>query len=83
VSLSGLSEVRGDVNIYTWGLLNASVCVPADMNPAEVEKEVNLAIPTGIESRWEVSDAEHFSGGEPHPCPCEQVPGRVHRLLTC
>jgi hypothetical protein len=43
---------------------------------------VNRSAPTGISSRWEISDDETFSGGEPHPAPCPDADGRQHWLLT-
>lgn len=72
-----------DVEVYSLGLVNASVCAPGDMTREEIAYTVNQCDPTGIMSRWEISDAETFANGQPHPCPCEHNPDRTHYLLTC
>jgi hypothetical protein len=72
------------VVVYIWGLCNASVCAPAGMTLAEIERDVNRQLPTGIESPWKKDEAPTFADGETNPCPCERDPGmRVHYLLSC
>ena len=71
------------VQVYTWGLVSASVCAPADMPVAEVESHVNDELPTGIDSPWRKDDSPTFRGGEPNPCVCEHDSSRLHYLLSC
>lgn len=65
------------------GIVNLSVCVPEDMPVDDVLDEANLTNPTGLEWGWSISTDEHFATGQTNPCPCEKIPGRVHRLLHC
>jgi len=72
------------VQVYSVGLVRASACAPADTTRDEIERVVNLEHPTGIGSRWQISEDSMFSGGEPMPAPCDQNPdGRRHWLLNC
>jgi hypothetical protein len=74
----------GRVYVYGTGLIYTSACAPADMPPGDIEIAVNTQHPTGISSRWAMSDDETFSTGEPNPAPCDQDPeGRHHYLLNC
>lgn len=71
--------MNADVVVYTWGLCYASVCAPFGMTLAEIEREVNRQLPTGIESSW-----RKIADSEPNPSLCESNPGsRVHYLLGC
>ena len=70
------------VVIYSLGIVHASVCAPAAMEPAEVTEAVNAASPTGIRTAWELSE-EAFATGEPNPAPCDTDPARRHYLFTC
>ena len=70
------------VTVYTEGLVNVSVCAPGDMPVHKVEAEVNRTHPTGIESRWSVTEPQ-FSGGQANGCVCDQDPSRRHWLLCC
>jgi hypothetical protein len=72
-----------EVVVYRVGICHASVCVPAAMAVADVLDAVNRQHPTGLDHGWTVSTDETFANGPPNPCPCEQTPGRVHRLLCC
>lgn len=75
-----------EVTIYAAGLaaglVSCSVCVPAGMDREIVERRVNIADPTGIPSRWRISD-ESFKSGESNPTPCNQDSTRLHYLLNC
>ena len=72
------------VLIMAWGLCEISVCAANDATKEEIERHANRENPTGISSRWEISDDETFSGGEPNPCPCQDHPEeRKHWLLDC
>lgn len=70
------------VRVYTVGLVYASCCAPADMEPAAVAAEVNAQHPTGIDSRWTI-EAETFASGAPNPSPCHDDAARRHWLLSC
>lgn len=71
------------VIVYSVGICAASVCAINDADADEVAAAVNAAAPTGISSKWEVSD-EAFATGEPNPCPCNGRPeSRRHWLLHC
>jgi len=48
-----------------------------------VETQVNADHPTGIDSRWQLNEADHFADGNTNPCPCEQDGERQHWLLSC
>jgi hypothetical protein len=72
-----------DVEIYSSGLCCASVCAPKDMEGDQVADAVNAKRPTGISSRWEISEDKQFKSGEPNPCTCETDPERRHWLLNC
>lgn len=74
--------VDEEITIYSSGLVCCSVCAPAGMDREVVERRVNVAAPTGISSRWRVSD-EDFNTGHPNPTPCEQDSTRLHYLLNC
>ena len=58
------------IEIYSWGLVYASVCAPADLPLAEVERQVNVELPTGIGSCWR-KDESDFRNGQTNPCSCE------------
>jgi hypothetical protein len=72
------------VDLYALGFVSASVCAPEDMPVDEVTDWVNRhAGPTGLDHGWAPSTDPTFSNGMSNPCPCEQTPGRVHRLYNC
>jgi hypothetical protein len=73
-----------EIEIYSQGPVACSVCAPKEMERGEVERLVNLENPTGIESRWHISDDTHFASGHSHPGPCpDNTLTRTHYLLTC
>lgn len=72
------------VDVMSWGLCAMSVCAANDATTEEIERYANREIPTGIRSRWTLSEDKTFSGGESNPCPCPDHPEeRQHRLLHC
>ncbi len=71
------------VIVYARGLLSCSVCAPVAMSPEDVQAEVNRLRPSGTEAGWVRPPDETFSGGEPIPCPCNELPGRQHWLFEC
>lgn len=78
-------ELAGAVVVYSSGLVMCSACAPASASRLQVEAAVNAKNPTGIPSRWQVSDDE-WHGREPGtvgPIACDTDPGRTHWLLAC
>ena len=71
------------VQVYSWGLVSLSACAPKDMPIADVTREMNAQHPTGISSKWDVSDEKTFASGQPMPCPCESDADRLHYLFHC
>ena len=68
---------------YSIGITNMSVCVKKDLSKEEIEKQANIANPTGITSQWKISK-EKFKDDSNNPCPCDQKPNdRLHYLLVC
>lgn len=51
------------IHIYAVGVCYCSVCAPSDMSKEDVEIWVNTQNPTGIKSKWKISD-ENFNSGE-------------------
>lgn len=72
-----------DVVIYSVGLVAMSVCVADGVPREEIERIANARHPTGIGSRWQISEDTTFRGGEPMPAPCDQEPDRKHWLVNC
>lgn len=70
------------IEVYSVGLVYASVCAKADLPPEEVERLVNEVSPTGISSRWTISP-EKFRTGEDNPHQCETHSDRKHYLMVC
>lgn len=71
-----------DFTVYALGIVSASVCttLPAE----EVADRMNIEEPTGIDSEWALSEDATFKGGQPNPCPCDQLPAtHMHYLMVC
>lgn len=65
------------------GLCACSVCVPADWTKEQIESEANRKSPTGISSKWGISEEPKFATGHENGCDCDQVKSRKHWLLNC
>jgi len=76
------NEVEPPAIVYATGICHCSACVPKNWDRARVEIVVNIEHPTGISSKWAISD-ENFLSGESNPCPCEEDSSRQHWLLNC
>lgn len=76
------ADLKDNVFVYTWGLVYLSACVPKGMSREVIEGSVNTSHPTGIGSRWHISD-KPFKTGESNPCQCADDPARQHFLLSC
>ena len=69
--------------VYANGLPTCSACVLKGMTKEEIEVEVNLVNPTGIDSKWCFSEDKTFKGGEKIPNQCDKDPKREHYLFNC
>ena len=83
MNTTALQDDEDTVFCLAWGLCACSVCAPAAMQRDAVERAVNLQNPTGISSRWHISEDTHFATGETNPSPCQDVANRTHWLLSC
>lgn len=63
------------------GLCAATVCT--SLPPEEAADRLNADWPTGISSRWSLSDHTHFHSGEPNGCMCSDHVGNKHYLMSC
>jgi hypothetical protein len=70
------------IDIYASGLCYSSVCADREMPLSEITEILNSENPTGINTRWELSD-EDFRCGESNPCRCTEDDSRVHYLFSC
>ena len=71
-----------EIEFYSIGLCCMSVCfsLPVD----DVIERANSEHPTGISSRWYLSDDKTFKTGQTNPCSCERNPEtHKHYLLNC
>jgi hypothetical protein len=73
--------MAGDFTVYAEGACFASVCTILE-EVEEIEKRMNEHSPTGIDSKWKVSE-DNFFGGKPNPCQCNLTPDYKHYLLVC
>lgn len=70
-------------HVYSYGLVNLSVCAPEEMERAAIEEDINgSAYAAGPGLRWAVSERA-FSDGCANPVRCEQDAARRHWLLSC
>ncbi len=72
-----------EILIYSVGIASMSACVLKSTETPEIEKKANGNHPTGISSRWEIAEEDHFADGEPMPCQCDTYDDRQHWLLHC
>jgi hypothetical protein len=71
------------MEIYAEGICSMSVCVLKGWDRSRIEGEANRRRPTGIKSRWKISEDLMFRTGQPNPNPCEHDCARLHYLLAC
>lgn len=77
-------QMIASIEVYSNGIVSCSACVPKDMTKEQIETAVNEKSPTGISSKWIISEDKTFSDQKtPHPCICDQDPERMHYLLHC
>uniref|UniRef100_A0A6M3JRN8 Uncharacterized protein n=1 Tax=viral metagenome TaxID=1070528 RepID=A0A6M3JRN8_9ZZZZ len=71
------------MNFFTLGsvgLVSWAICT--DLPEEEAIAYANRMNPTGISSRWQLSE-DKFPGGEENPHDCIDDPGSKHYLLVC
>jgi hypothetical protein len=59
----------------------ATVCVPKEMLPAEIEQKLTAESLRKTGPGWKTSTDKTFENGESHPCVCNHHPDRLHYLL--
>lgn len=64
--------------VYSSGFCCASICVPKSYTKEQIEEIANILNPTGISSRWEISEDKQFKTGHSMPCMCESDPNKMH-----
>jgi hypothetical protein len=74
-------DYKDDFWPYSVGLCCASVC--SAHNVEETTERLNLSHPTGISSRWQLSEDKTFKTGEPMPAQCPDHPENKHYLFNC
>lgn len=72
----------GKVEIYANGIVYCSVCADSKLSKEEISDEVNTMNPTGVPSRWAVSE-DDFASGAKNGKECENDKTRKHYLLHC
>ena len=71
------------VKVYAHGLPTCSACIIKGLTKEEIETEINLVNPTGIDSKWSISKDKTFKTGEKIPHQCENEPNKEHYLFNC
>ena len=71
------------IDIYSSGLLYCSVCADKNQSIDDITTELNDINPTGISSKWKLSEDKTFASGESNPCQCEHDSNRMHYLFIC
>jgi len=64
----------GNTGLVTW-----AICT--NMTQEEAITHANRENPTGISSRWQLS--EKFPDGKSNPHDCPDKPGNKHYILNC
>jgi hypothetical protein len=73
-----------NIQVYSIGLCNLSVCALKDISIEEITEEINKEHPTGLNHGWTFSDHDTFGDGTAMPCPCDTDPEtRKHYLFNC
>lgn len=68
-------------NITGISFINISVCTNVERD--KVAEVTNIMEPTGIRSKWVLSEDEKFASGEKNPSPCPDGNDCIHYLLHC
>lgn len=70
-----------DFQVYSTGLVAASVC--SSLPIEKITEKLNQCYPTGIASKWELSEDKFFADGTTMPCQCSDYPNNKHYLFNC
>ena len=70
------------IEIYSVGIVCASVCAETGTPIKEITSELNASHPTGIRSKWKLSE-NNFQDGKSNPCECNEYKNRKHYLFNC
>lgn len=76
-----LATDRGDVFVYSVGLVHCSVCAPSEFDGNAVAAIVESGMTAGTQNGWTLSDDKTFASGEKMPCECNEDNSRRHWLL--
>jgi len=75
--------VKEELEVYANGIVHCSICTNVE-DRIRIEELVNQKNPTGIQSKWKISEAKTFRSGDPNPCLCEKKPKtHKHYLMVC
>lgn len=67
---------------YSVGVCHASVCT--NLSIPEAEQKLNDTEPTGLASRWSLSEDKFFKCGKiANGSDCPDTPGNKHYLMSC
>jgi hypothetical protein len=66
--------------VYSIGIVHASVC--SDLPKNKIAERMNREHPTGITSKWQVSD-EDFKDGTKNGSKCPDHENNRHWLMVC
>ena len=78
-----MPETKENVSFFTLGsqgLVSWAICT--NLPEEEAVAHANRSSPTGISSRWMLSE-EDFPDGLANPHDCPDKPGNKHYLLNC
>ena len=71
-----------EFTVYGQGLCCASVCT--SLSPEDAAQRLNTTHPTGIDSKWELSEDEYFADKvNKNGCQCPDYPENKHYLFVC
>lgn len=71
------------IQVYSQGTCCMSICAPKGATIKDIEIFANQYSPTGIASKWKISEDKTFARGEPMPCVCSYNENKMHYLLNC
>ena len=69
-------EIAAKVVICKEGLVAMKLCAKSSLTDEEIETEINLMRPTGINSSWEIEQAQEHT-------QCDDHADRTHVIVYC
>jgi hypothetical protein len=70
-----------DFEVYSVGIVCASLCTSLPIDQAT--ERLNAEIPTGLSSKWTLSEDKTFASGQLNGCDCPDHSGNKHYLFNC